>query len=182
MYRITLLCLAVCALATEGTFAATKSRKTSSGKKTVAAKTAAKPVATKAAAKRRTSSARTAGKGTAKSAVRTSRTSTARKSVTAKGKGRKPAPAVARRYYQSAPTPERYKEIQQALAEKGHFKGEADGTWGPDSIDALKRFQKEQNLAPSGKLDSVSLIALGLGPKRNLAASSGSDSITLPSF
>jgi peptidoglycan hydrolase-like protein with peptidoglycan-binding domain len=81
---------------------------------------------------------------------------------------------------QSVPTSDRYKEIQQALVEKGYFRGEADGNWGPDSIDALKRFQQEQNLAPSGKLDSVSLIALGLGPKRNLAARTGPDLNTLP--
>src|SRR5690349_15693228 len=39
------------------------------------------------------------------------------------------------RSYQQAPTPERYKEIQQALAEKGYFRGEPNGEWGPDSVD-----------------------------------------------
>ena len=67
---------------------------------------------------------------------------------------------------QSAPTPERYKEIQQALASKGYFKDEPNGEWGPSSIDALKRFQADQNLMPDGKISSLSLIALGLGPKR----------------
>ncbi len=43
--------------------------------------------------------------------------------------------------YQTHPTPERYKEIQQALADKGYFKGAVDGEWGSDSVDALKRFQ-----------------------------------------
>ena len=33
-------------------------------------------------------------------------------------------------------------------------------------MDALKRFQTNQSLKADGKLDSVSLIALGLGPKR----------------
>ena len=67
---------------------------------------------------------------------------------------------------QQAPTPERYKEIQQALADRGYFKGSADGTWGPDSVAALKHFQEDQNLDPDGKLGSLSLIAMGLGPKR----------------
>ncbi len=113
-------------------------------------------------------------------------------------KGRTPAPAArakaapaknvryarrtvpARPRPQSVPTPERYREIQEALASQGHFKGEANGTWGPDSVDALKRFQQEKNLAPSGKIDSLTLIALGLGPKRNPAAAPGPDLNTQP--
>jgi peptidoglycan hydrolase-like protein with peptidoglycan-binding domain len=66
---------------------------------------------------------------------------------------------------QTAPTPERYKEIQEALAQKGYLHGEASGVWNPDSADALRRFQQDQNLQASGKLDSLSIIALGLGPK-----------------
>jgi hypothetical protein len=34
----------------------------------------------------------------------------------------------------------------------------------------LKKFQAEQNLETSGKINSLSLIALGLGPKRETAA------------
>ena len=95
----------------------------------------------------------------------------------AKSKG-KPVTRTARSY-QQAPTPERYQEIQQALAKKGYFQGEANGRWGPDSIDALKRFQAEQNLMPDGKINSLSLIALGLGPKR-LSAQSKPASTTAP--
>jgi len=75
------------------------------------------------------------------------------------------------RSYQQAPSPERYKEIQQALASKGYLQGEATGVWGSDSVDALKRFQTDQNLMPDGKISSLSLIALGLGPKRLTAKS-----------
>jgi len=67
---------------------------------------------------------------------------------------------------QSQPTPERYKEIQQALASKGYLRTEPTGEWSSASAEALKRFQAEQNLSPDGKLTSLSLIALGLGPKR----------------
>ena len=66
---------------------------------------------------------------------------------------------------QTAPTPERYKEIQEALAKKGYLHGDASGVWNQDSTDALRRFQQDQNLQASGKLDSLSIIALGLGPK-----------------
>lgn len=89
------------------------------------------------------------------------------KSKAPKYKGQKyKSPKSRRRSYQQAPTPERYKDIQQALVSKGYFHGEPNGEWGPDSADALKRFQAEQNLTPDGKLTSLSLIALGLGPKR----------------
>jgi Putative peptidoglycan binding domain len=84
--------------------------------------------------------------------------------------------AVARRPLQSAPTQERYREIQQALSDKGYYKGSVSGAWGADSTEALKHFQKDQSLSDSGKLDSLSLIALGLGPKRNLSARSTTES------
>jgi peptidoglycan hydrolase-like protein with peptidoglycan-binding domain len=70
-----------------------------------------------------------------------------------------------RRSTQQQPTSERYREIQHALSEKGYFGGTADGNWGPESIEALKRFQRDQNLVDDGKIGSLSLIALGLGPK-----------------
>ena len=75
-------------------------------------------------------------------------------------------PVPARRPQQMQPALERYKEIQQALADKGYFAGPVDGMWGPESVEALKRFQKEQNLDVDGKLGALSLMALGLGPKR----------------
>ena len=34
-----------------------------------------------------------------------------------------------------------------------------------DSVDALKRFQKDQKLTSDGKISSLALIGLGLGPK-----------------
>ena len=93
-------------------------------------------------------------------ASKTTKTTAAKHSTTYKKK----APVVARRPQQ--PTAERLKEIQQALASKGYFTAEPDGTWGPASIEALKRFQHDQKLVEDGKIGSLSLIALGLGPKR----------------
>jgi peptidoglycan hydrolase-like protein with peptidoglycan-binding domain len=84
------------------------------------------------------------------------------------------------RYYQQAPSPERYKEIQQALASKGYFQGEPTGAWGPDSVEALKRFQTDQSLNPDGKIGSLSLIALGLGPKKLTAKSDSAPSAGTP--
>ncbi|HWR53728.1 MAG TPA: peptidoglycan-binding domain-containing protein [Bryobacteraceae bacterium] len=65
------------------------------------------------------------------------------------------------------PAPERYMEIQQALITKGYMEGPATGAWNADWTGALKRFQRDQNLDASGKLTSLSLMALGLGPKRD---------------
>jgi hypothetical protein len=80
-----------------------------------------------------------------------------------------PKPQTSSRYRRSAqgqPAPDRYKEIQQALADKGYFAGPVDGNWSPTSVDALKRFQHDQSLNEDGKIGSLSVIALGLGPRR----------------
>src|SRR5438874_11324419 len=62
---------------------------------------------------------------------------------------RKPAPS-----YQLHPDAERYQEIQKALADRGYFKGEANGQWSDDSVDALKRFQADQKLPNDDKINS----------------------------
>ncbi|MEO8050130.1 MAG: peptidoglycan-binding domain-containing protein, partial [Acidobacteriota bacterium] len=83
----------------------------------------------------------------------------------------KPRRTAARRPpSQQQPSNERYKEIQQALAVKGYFQGAVDGAWNAGSVEALKRFQKDQNLDPDGKIGALALMALGLGPKRGESA------------
>jgi peptidoglycan hydrolase-like protein with peptidoglycan-binding domain len=62
------------------------------------------------------------------------------------------------------PTPERYKEIQQALVDKGYLKSEPNGVWDAQSIDALRQFQTDKKLSVTGRISSASLIGLGLGP------------------
>jgi peptidoglycan hydrolase-like protein with peptidoglycan-binding domain len=92
------------------------------------------------------------------------------KKTAAKRRSTARKPAVASwRTTQKAPTADRYKEIQQALASKGYLQSGAppSGVWDNSSVEALKKFQADQNLEPSGKLDSLSLIGLGLGPKRD---------------
>ncbi|MGA3026045.1 MAG: peptidoglycan-binding domain-containing protein [Bryobacteraceae bacterium] len=98
-------------------------------------------------------------------------TSTTKKSATRSTRHSSSHSHHARRRLPAAPTPERYQEIQQALAARGYYKGPVNGTWGSDSVDALKRFQTDQNLTPDGKLTSLSLIAMGLGPRRSGVAS-----------
>jgi len=113
------------------------------------------------------SSKRPAASGAARTQTSSGRTQPA----AGKSRYRRYSPAYSRHNYQASPSPERYKEIQQALAGKGYFKGSANGEWGPDSVDALRRFQADQSLDVDGKIGSLSLIALGLGPKRMTAQS-----------
>jgi peptidoglycan hydrolase-like protein with peptidoglycan-binding domain len=91
--------------------------------------------------------------------------STKTTSKKAKGKAAKAPPAATWRTRQQAPTPDRYKEIQQALVDKGYLKGEPTGVWDSDSASAMQRFQQDQKLTPSGKINAPSLIGLGLGAK-----------------
>lgn len=94
------------------------------------------------------------------------------KPVAKSTKGKKPVKRTTWRNRQLAPSPERYKEIQGALAAKGYLPAEsADGQWSDASVAALKKFQADQHLEATGKLNSLSLIALGLGPKRDTQAS-----------
>jgi hypothetical protein len=54
---------------------------------------------------------------------------------------------------------------------KGYLKPEeVSGGWDQNSIEGLKKFQAAQNLETTGKINSLSLIALGLGPKRDTAS------------
>jgi Putative peptidoglycan binding domain len=85
-------------------------------------------------------------------------------------RGVKPAPrsTTTWRNRQTAPSSDRYKEIQDALVAKGYLPSEgATGAWDQASADALKKFQGEQTLETTGKINSMSLIALGLGPKHD---------------
>jgi len=82
---------------------------------------------------------------------------------------RRPVAAV-RQVRQQTPSTQRYSEIQQALADKGYYKGPVNGQWGPESVESLKRFQADQKLESDGKLGSLSLIALGLGPQHTASA------------
>lgn len=108
------------------------------------------------AAKSKATSSSTKAAAHKKSSIRKGRSVTRRKS--------------ARPSYQTRPTTDRYKEIQQSLADKGYYKGEVNGTWGDDSTEALKHFQSDHKLPDDGKLNSLSIIQLGLGPKHDSAA------------
>jgi peptidoglycan hydrolase-like protein with peptidoglycan-binding domain len=76
-------------------------------------------------------------------------------------KGKKKAKATARG--QKAPTPDRIKEIQDALSREGALEGKPSGKWDDATIAAMKKYQGDQGLNPTGKIDAVTLEKLGLG-------------------
>ena len=122
----------------------------------LAATTTAKSTAHKSTAHQSTPS---------KSPAKKASSSTAKTTIKRlKGKSVK-TPAATWRTRQQEPTPDRYKEIQQALVDKGYLKGEPTGVWDADSAAAMQRFQQDQKLTPSGKINAPSLIGLGLGAK-----------------
>jgi peptidoglycan hydrolase-like protein with peptidoglycan-binding domain len=64
---------------------------------------------------------------------------------------------------QSAPTSDRIREIQEALAKAGNYSGEPNGKWDSATGEAMRKFQEAQGLKPTGKLDALTLQKLGLG-------------------
>ena len=64
---------------------------------------------------------------------------------------------------QAVPTKERITEIQSALQREGALNKEPTGKWDAASIDAMKKFQQDHGLNPTGKINALSLEKLGLG-------------------
>jgi peptidoglycan hydrolase-like protein with peptidoglycan-binding domain len=50
--------------------------------------------------------------------------------------------------------------VQQALVDKGYYKGRVDGVWGPQSDRAIRKFQRDNGLPVSGVVDSTLLLIL----------------------
>ena len=82
---------------------------------------------------------------------------------------------VSYRYGQRAPTRARYKEIQQALKNRGYNPGPIDGRWGSKTSAALRRFERDNSLPADGRMDALALIILGLGPKRLTSVSTDTE-------
>ncbi len=78
------------------------------------------------------------------------------------------------------PPPERYAEIQSALAKRGYYQGSANGVWGQSSSDALANFQQDNGLDPTGKIDAMSLIKLDLGPNYETSTTSAATPAPTP--
>ncbi len=73
--------------------------------------------------------------------------------------------------YSSSTAPSRYdpatvRNVQQALNDKGYDPGPIDGQWGPNTEDAVRRFQQASGLPQTGGLEGSTLAALGVAPTR----------------
>jgi peptidoglycan hydrolase-like protein with peptidoglycan-binding domain len=114
----------------------------------------------------------------AKSGTGSSSTTTATTSTTAKVALKKPAAtgvhttrtSAKRRvthtpvvHAQLAPAPSRISEIQSALSREGAYQGDPNGKWDAATVDAMRQFQNDHGLTPSGKIDALTLQKLGLG-------------------
>ncbi len=53
------------------------------------------------------------------------------------------------------------KAVQKQLAQRGYYRGSIDGEFGPASKSALTRFQKDNDLRASGRIDPATMKALG---------------------
>src|SRR5271155_3555062 len=91
------------------------------------------------------------------SAATTTTTAATKKKSSKKHHGSKREPT------QKAPTPERISEIQSALAHGGYYQGTPNGKWDSNTISAMQKFQSDNGLSNSGKIDAPSLQKLGLG-------------------
>jgi len=50
--------------------------------------------------------------------------------------------------------------VQQTLKLAGHWSGPVDGTWTPALTEALKAFQTELGVKPTGTVDAATIAAL----------------------
>lgn len=54
------------------------------------------------------------------------------------------------------------RSIQQNLTDRGYDSGRPDGVWGPNTQQALRSFERDQNLQADGRPDPQTLAALGV--------------------
>jgi Putative peptidoglycan binding domain len=149
-------------------FASPSSTKKTSKQPVAASKHSTKSNAASLAARRRSTAP---GKSTPRLRAATDHSSSVRTAHGRAGRGKKYRGRYAARSapsFQTHPDEDRYRQIQQALADKGYFKGEVNGQWGQDSVEALQKFQldnKFPDIYSDGKINALSLNGLGLGPK-----------------
>jgi peptidoglycan hydrolase-like protein with peptidoglycan-binding domain len=63
---------------------------------------------------------------------------------------------------QSSQNQQHVREVQQKLMQEGHDVGSIDGQFGPKTQAALRSFQQEEGLQPSGQIDQQTLEKLGV--------------------
>jgi peptidoglycan hydrolase-like protein with peptidoglycan-binding domain len=57
------------------------------------------------------------------------------------------------------------RHAQEVLKDRGYYKADVDGKYGPETRAALEKYQRDENLTVSGRLDSDTAARLGPGKK-----------------
>lgn len=60
--------------------------------------------------------------------------------------------------------------LQQSLITHGYYNGTVDGRMGVETRNALRAYQRGQNIDASGQIDAATLDSLGLGARLGLSA------------
>jgi len=94
-----------------------------------------------------------------------------------KKKGTKPTVAVTPKRRASSQPDDSVMQAQQALTAAGYHLGEPDGKPGPATTTALKKFQTDRHLPVTGKLDAITLAALGIRKSSDPEAAEKADLI-----
>jgi hypothetical protein len=71
-------------------------------------------------------------------------------------------PYPAQSQYDSGNGDSSVSEVQSALAREGYYHGAIDGSLGPATRNALRRYQRNQGLDVTGRIDRPVIEALGL--------------------
>jgi peptidoglycan hydrolase-like protein with peptidoglycan-binding domain len=70
-------------------------------------------------------------------------------------------------------TPSVVRAAQQKLGDEGYYSGKADGRMGPLTRSAVRKYQGDQSLSVTGKLDESTLSHLNVGGNETMAAAPG---------
>jgi photosystem II stability/assembly factor-like uncharacterized protein len=94
------------------------------------------------------------------------------------GKKKTPTPRAASTAVSTAKVDEVTRRAQQALNAAGYNVGTPDGRAGTQTLTALKRYQADRHLPPTGKFDDITLGSLGVS-KSDAANDSSAQSVIL---
>ena len=56
-------------------------------------------------------------------------------------------------------------KVQESLRDKGYYHAQVDGVVGPQTREAIRQYQKSENLPVTGRLDGETAGKLGVGPE-----------------
>jgi peptidoglycan hydrolase-like protein with peptidoglycan-binding domain len=69
-------------------------------------------------------------------------------------------------------------EVQKQLSDDGYLTGTANGIWDDETGAALKNFQDQHGLDATGKIDMVTLLALGVSPGTMVSGATNTNEMT----